>query len=138
MNVNYVGDEPFYATEDSAGGDLRTNKSYRISPQSQVTIETTTRMKIPKGYFGMLVPRSSLCNKGGLVLVNSIGIIDADYTGVIKLVYKNNGGDAVFIEEGERIGQIVITNFIKPTFTQVEELEETERGDGGYGHTGTK
>lgn len=134
--INFVGTEPKYMSAGAAGADLESKWVGDIKPGEQVMVPTGTMMSIPEGYFGMLAPRSSLCNKGGLRLVNSVGIIDSDYRGEIMFCYKNDGEGTVHIKYGERIGQVIIMPFVKATFTSVESLDETVRGEGGFGHTG--
>jgi dUTP pyrophosphatase len=122
----------------AAGADLEAKGNYTILPKEKIMIDTGTAVAIPEGYFGMCCPRSSLCNKGGLRLVNSLGIIDHDYRGTIRFVYENVSDKAVVIEEGERIGQMVVLPFVKAEFIKVDTLEDTERGCGGFGSTGIK
>lgn len=136
--ISFVGNMPRYMTTGAAGADLESNYSYGVIPGNQVMVDTGTAVSIPEGFFGMVVPRSSLCNKGGLRLVNSVGIIDSDYRGNIMFCYKNTGKEPVLIEKGERIGQLVIVPFVKAEFKQVDALEDTERGSGGFGSTGGK
>jgi dUTP pyrophosphatase len=136
MILNYTGTQPQYMSQGAAGADLESEEFYTIHPNEQVMIDTGTSVQIPEGYFGMAAPRSSLCNKKGLQLVNSLGIIDSDFIGSIKLVYKNNSAETVYIEEGERIGQLIILPFVKAVYTKVDKLEDTLRGEGGFGSTG--
>lgn len=138
MQIKYKGTEPKYMSQGAAGADLSSKNEYTILPQEQVMIDTGTAVSIPEGYFGMAVPRSSICNKKGLQLSNSVGIIDADFTGSIRLVYRNISDKEAVILKGERIGQLVILPFVKAEFTQVEDLEETVRGEGMFGSTGNK
>lgn len=136
MILNYTGTQPQHMSFGAAGGDLESSNYYEIKPNQQVMIDTGTAVQIPEGYFGMAVPRSSLCNKKGLHMTNSFGVIDSDYTGTIKFVYKNTSDVTVVIEEGERIGQLIITPFVKAVYTKVDKLEDTKRGTGGFGSTG--
>ena len=136
MIINFKGLQPQYMSLGAAGADLASKDSHTILPNEQVMIDTGTAVAIPEGYFGMCCPRSSLCNKGGLRLVNSVGIIDHDYRGTMRFVYENVSSSPVEISKGERIGQLVILPFVQAEFTQVEDLDETERGEGGFGSTG--
>ena len=92
-------------------------------------------MAIPKGYVGLIYARSSLGTKKGLAPANKVGVIDADYRGEIKVVLYNQSSSEQIISPNERIAQIVITPFMQVNFTEVEELDETERGQGGFGST---
>lgn len=134
--INFVGNAPRYMSVGAAGADLQTSETYIIAPNQQKLLDTNTKVAIPEGYFGMAVPRSSLCNKMGLTLVNSVGIIDSDYRGSIMFCYKNNGDKPITIHKGERIGQLVIIPFVKANFVEVDNLDDTERGVGGFGSTG--
>lgn len=136
MKIEFVGTQPQYMSAGAAGADLSSSEDYFIPAGESVMIETNTAVAIPEGYFGMCCPRSSICNKKGLTLVNSVGVIDSDYTGTIKFVYKNNSDSSVVIEKGERIGQLLILPFVKAEFVEVEQLGDTERGTGGFGSTG--
>lgn len=136
MQINYKGEQPQYMSQGAAGADLSSKQDYTILPSRKMMIDTGTAVAIPEGYFGMVCPRSSLCNKGGLRLVNSLGVIDSDYRGTIRLVYENVSDKFVEISFGERIGQLIILPFVKAEFIQVDDLEDTERGDGGFGSTG--
>jgi dUTP pyrophosphatase len=123
-------------TKGAAGADLAAQYGYEVEPGQQVMIDTGTKLQLQSGTFGMLVPRSSLCNKQGLSLVNSVGILDEDFTGTIKFCYKNTGDEKVFIGSGERIGQVVIVPYVNADFIVVDTLDNTKRGEGGYGSTG--
>lgn len=137
MDVKFKGNTPpQYMTEGAAGADLAAKISYAILPGVQVMVDTGVAIQLPENTAGLLVPRSSLCNKHGLQLVNFLGILDGDFTGTIKLCYKNTSNDIVTILAGERIGQVVVVPYIKANFIQADELENTVRGDGGYGSTG--
>lgn len=136
MKINFKGTQPQYMSQGAAGADLSSKHDYTILPQEKIMIDTGTAVAIPEGYFGMCCPRSSLCNKNGLLLVNSLGVIDHDFRGTIRFVYKNTSDTAVVVTKGERIGQMVILPFVKAEFMQVEDLDNTERGEGGFGSTG--
>ena len=136
MKVEYTGDKPYYATGGAAGADLKSFYEVCLQPDQQEMICTNTSLSIPDGYFGMVVPRSSICNKLGLQLVNSVGIIDSDYRGEIMMCYKNTSSEPVVIPRGERIGQIIITPYVDCEWVEVDRLDDTERGSGGFGSTG--
>jgi dUTP pyrophosphatase len=135
MDVLFVGNEPLYMTDGAAGADLAASWGHEIEAGQQVMIDTGTSIAVPEGLVGILAPRSSLCNKGGLLLVNSFGVLDSDYRGTIKFCYKNTGKKSVTINKGERIGQVLIMPLAKASYKKVDALEDTARGDGGFGST---
>lgn len=131
---------PNYGTEGSAGMDLTAinEKIVVDGPVTYVEYGTGLAMSIPKGFVGLIFPRSSISSNTTLVLSNSVGVIDSDYTGEIKFRFKNVGmGLNKKYNVGDRVGQIVIIPYPKVSFQVVDELEETKRGAGGYGSTGT-
>ncbi|PID95727.1 MAG: dUTP diphosphatase [Bacteroidetes bacterium] len=131
---------PNYATIYSAGADLRANISENITLSSleRVLIPTGLFMELPEGYEAQIRPRSGLAVKKGVTVINSPGTIDADYRGEIKVAIINLSGEEVEIEKGERIAQMVIQKHEQAEWIEVETLNETERGSGGFGSTGTK
>lgn len=128
---------PTYGTPDSAGADLYAilDGELKISPNETVTISTGLSMAIPKNYVGLIYARSSLGCKKGLAPANKVGVIDSDYRGEIKVVLFNQSNTVQIINPGERIAQIIITPFIKVNFENVEMLDNTLRGEGGFGST---
>ena len=136
MDIEFTGTQPKYMTEGAGGADLEAAWGYEIESGKQVMVDTGTAIAIPTNFVGLLLPRSSLCNKIGLTLVNSVGVIDSDYRGVIKFCYKNTGRHKVTIKKGERIGQLVITPVAVANFIGVTKLKGTERGGSGFGSTG--
>ncbi len=136
MELNYKGNTPQYMSLGAAGADMESKQEYTIDTGCQVMVDTGTAVQIPENFFGMCCPRSSLCNKKGLHMVNSVGIIDSDYRGTVRFVYKNTSDEPVYIEKGERIGQIIILPFVKASLVKVEDLDDTVRGTGGFGSTG--
>lgn len=130
---------PSYATPLSAGMDLRAaiDKPVKIEPGERVLIPTGLMMEIPAGFEGQVRPRSGLALKKGLTLVNSPGTIDADYRGEVKVILINLGKESVEINRGDRIAQLVIAPVVQVNLEVSHELSETERGDGGFGSTGT-
>lgn len=131
---------PQYATEQSAGMDLRANidKQIVIQPMQRLLIGTGLHIALPKGYEAQIRPRSGLALKHGITVLNSPGTIDADYRGEIGVLLINLSDKDFVINDGERIAQMVIARHEQAQFALVEALDETERGEGGYGHTGVK
>lgn len=131
---------PKYATPQSAGMDLRANISEPIvlMPMERKLIPTGLCIALPQGYEAQIRPRSGLALKRGITVLNSPGTIDSDFRGEIGVVLINLSSVLFTIEPGERIAQMVITRHEQGEFIEVEELDETERGDGGYGHSGVK
>ena len=137
MEVPFVGNSPQYMSEEAAGADLRAEFGHEIEPGQQVLIRTDTRVALQEGTCGLLMPRSSLCNKKGLLLVNSVGLLDSDYRGELMFCYRNVSDHVVQVQAGERIGQLAIFPVLRATFTKVDDLSGTERGTGGFGSTGS-
>ena len=131
---------PAYATPQSAGMDLRANLDAPITlhPMERRLIPTGLHIALPEGYEAQVRPRSGLALKHGLTVLNTPGTIDADYRGEIGVVLINLSQEDFVINDGERIAQMVIARHEQGDFVVVEELDETERGQGGYGHTGVK
>ena len=131
---------PAYATPQSAGMDLRANLDAPITlhPMERRLIPTGLHIALPEGYEAQVRPRSGLALKHGLTVLNTPGTIDADYRGEIGVVLINLSQEDFVINDGERIAQMVIARHEQGDFVVVEELDETERGEGGYGHTGVK
>ena len=131
---------PEYATPLSAGLDLRANIDVPVTlhPMERRLIGTGLYMALPPGFEAQVRPRSGLALKHGITVLNTPGTIDADYRGEIKVLLINLSNEPFVINEGERIAQMVAAKHEQADFTLVSELDETERGDGGYGHTGVK
>ncbi len=131
---------PVYATPQSAGMDLRANIESPIilHPMERRLIPTGLHIALPEGYEAQVRPRSGLALKHGLTVLNSPGTIDADYRGEIGVLLINLSQEDFVINDGERIAQMVIARHEQADFVVVEELDQTERGEGGYGHTGVK
>ena len=131
---------PEYATSQSAGVDLRASidESITLKPGTRELIGTGLHMELPTGYEAQIRPRSGLALKHGITVLNSPGTIDADYRGEIKVVLINHGDHDFEIQPGERIAQMVIAKYEQLTWQEAATLSETERGEGGYGHTGKK
>lgn len=131
---------PTYATSQSAGMDLRANleEPVVLHPMERRLIPTGLHIALPEGYEAQVRPRSGLALKHGLTVLNAPGTIDADYRGEIGVVLINLSQEDFTINDGERIAQLVVARYEQVEFTLVETLDETERGEGGYGHTGVK
>lgn len=131
---------PTYATAQSAGMDLRANIDAPITlrPMERQLIPTGLYMALPEGFEAQVRPRSGLALKHGITVLNTPGTIDADYRGEIKVLLVNFSNTDFVINAGERVAQMVIARYEKVDFEQVIELDDTERGAGGYGHTGVK
>ena len=128
---------PAYATPGAAGADLCCSEDFELSPMERKLIPTGLHMAIPEGYEGQIRPRSGLAVRHGISMVNAPGTIDSDYRGEIKLILINLGDSVVQFRKGERIGQMVICPVVRAEWAAMESLEETERGAGGFGSTGT-
>jgi len=131
---------PSYSTILSAGMDLRANldESVTLEPLERKLIPTGLHIALVEGTEAQVRPRSGLAYKKGLTVLNSPGTIDADYRGEIKVILVNLSKEAIEIEDGERVAQMVIAKYEKVEWEAVEELDETVRGAGGFGHTGVK
>lgn len=131
---------PTKGTSLSAGYDLYADHEHKliIAPGTTHKIHTGIAMEIPHGYFGAIFARSGLAIKRGGVPANAVGIIDEDYIGEIIVAIHNTGKDYLYIDAYERIAQIIFLPYLNVDFTEVLELSETERGEGGFGSTGEK
>lgn len=132
---------PTYGTDYAAGADLYAclDDSVLIANGETKMIGTGVALEIPEGYVGLVFARSGLSCKKGLAPANKVGVIDSDYRGEIKVALHNHNasGDAIGVDNGERIAQIVITPYLKADFELTDNLEETGRGANGFGSTGT-
>ena len=133
-------DLPNYSTIASAGMDLRANidDPILLKPLSRTIVKTGIFMELPIGYEAQVRPRSGLAFKKGITVLNSPGTIDADYRGEVGVILVNLSDEEFIIEDGERIAQMVLSKHEQVTWSEVETLEETERGSGGFGSTGVK
>ena len=131
---------PAYATERSAGMDIRANLNEPISlaPMQRCLVPTGLYIALPEGFEAQVRPRSGLAIKKGITVLNSPGTIDADYRGEVCIILVNLSAETFVIEDGERIAQMVISRHEQALWREVEVLDETERGAGGFGHTGKK
>lgn len=142
MKINIVNKSkhalPNYATQYSAGVDLRADleTAIELQPLERKLISTGLFIELPEGYEAQIRPRSGLAFKNGITVLNSPGTIDADYRGEVKVLLINLSNEKFLINDGERIAQMVIAKHETAIFNQVEVLNETVRGEGGFGHTG--
>ena len=142
MNVQVINKSkhplPQYATEQSAGMDLRANldQPITLAPMQRCLVPTGLYMALPIGFEAQVRPRSGLAIKKGITVLNSPGTIDADYRGEVCVILINLSAEPFVIEDGERIAQMVIARHEQVAWEEVEVLDDTERGAGGFGHTG--
>ena len=129
---------PEYATVLSAGMDLRANidEPVTLKPLQRSLVPTGIYIQLPEGYEAQIRPRSGLAVKHGISIVNSPGTVDADYRGEIRVILVNLSDEDFIINDGERICQMIIARHARVEWLQVDDLDETERGSGGFGHTG--
>ena len=142
VNVINKGHHPLpaYATPQSAGMDLRANilQPVTLRPMERRLIPTGLHIALPQGYEAQIRPRSGLALKHGVTVLNSPGTIDADYRGELMVLLVNLSAEDFVVNDGERIAQMVVARHETVDFAEVSELDETERGAGGYGHTGVE
>jgi dUTP pyrophosphatase len=135
---NSINQLPDYATEYSAGMDLRASLQEPIEmlPLQRMMVPTGLFIELPHGYEAQVRPRSGLAAKFGITVLNTPGTIDSDYRGEIKVILINLSGEKFVINPGERIAQMIIAPFTRVDWEHTDSLNETERGEGGFGHTG--
>ena len=152
MNIERIGDNmnikklkenatiPTYGSEYAAGADLYAcvDENVTIKPHETKMIPTGLAMEIPVGYAGLIYARSGLASKKGLAPANKVGVVDSDYRGEVMVALHNHSNEEKTIEPNERVAQLVVAPFLKVDFNEVDELNETDRGEGGFGSTGTK
>lgn len=129
---------PTYATHGDAGADLTSVEHVVIAPGATAIVATGIAMAIPVGYVGLVHPRSGLAAKNGITVLNTPGTIDAGYRGEVKVILINHSASDFVVEPGMRIAQLVIQEVCAATFPLVDDLDETERGAGGFGSTGVQ
>lgn len=131
---------PQYATPQSAGMDLRANIDAPITlhPMERRLVPTGLHIALPEGYEAQVRPRSGLALKHGITVLNTPGTVDADYRGEVMVLLINFSQEAFVINDGERIAQMIIARYEQASMESVKMLDSTERGEGGYGHTGVK
>ncbi|MFA3784127.1 dUTP diphosphatase [Melioribacteraceae bacterium 4301-Me] len=129
---------PEYATEGSSGLDIRAaiDEDFVLKSKQFALIPTNMSVEIPEGFEMQIRPRSGLAAKNGIGVLNSPGTIDSDYRGEIKVILFNFGNDDFIIKPGDRIAQMILTKVWKADFIEVKELNNSKRGEGGFGHTG--
>ncbi len=129
---------PTYATDGAAGADLRAAVEFELilGPGERTAVPTGLVVEIPAGYEGQVRPRSGLAIRSGLTVVNAPGTIDSDYRGELKVLMVNLGSEAVSIEHGDRIAQLLVAPVTRAVFVESDELSASDRGDGGFGSTG--
>lgn len=129
---------PEYSTLGSAGADLRAalDSTLVLAPGDRALVSTGVRLALPEGYEAQVRPRSGLALHHGVGMVNSPGTIDSDYRGVVQVILINHGRETVALRRGDRIAQLVIAPVARGEWALVETLPESERGEGGFGHTG--
>lgn len=143
VNIKKLNDKaiiPTYGSGFSAGADLYACEGgdITIAPGETRLIHTGISMAIPCGYVGLIYARSGLASKRGLAPANKVGVIDSDYRGEIMVALYNHSGEAQTVCDGERIAQMVFTAYMGADFCEVDELDSTQRGGGGFGSTGRK
>lgn len=139
--VNLSGNEiPKYETPMSAGMDLRASlkEDLLLKPGFRTLVPTGIRIQLPEGYEAQIRPRSGLAIKKGVTVLNAPGTVDADYRGDVGVILINHGFEDFIIKNGDRIAQMVIARHERAEWIEVSSLDETERGEGGFGHSGIK
>ena len=131
---------PTYGSVDAAGADLYavTDGPVTVAAGQTVLIHTGLALAIPQGFVGLVYARSGLATKQGLAPANKVGVIDADYRGELMVALHNHSGESRTVEHGDRIAQLVIAPYLTARFQEAEDLDDTERGAGGFGSTGTR
>lgn len=129
-------DLPAYATDGAAGMDVVSAEDVTIAPGGRYAVATGLSVAIPAGFEIQVRPRSGLALKHGISVPNSPGTVDSDYRGEVKVILINHGAEAFDIRRGDRVAQLVLAPVTRAAWIEVEELDETERGEGGFGSTG--
>lgn len=130
---------PSYATPGSAGVDLKSSEeNFFLFPQERRLVHTGLFIEIPQGYEGQVRPRSGLAIKHGITVLNSPGTVDSDYRGEVCVILYNSSSDPYQVKKGDKIAQMVFAKVEQMEFVMVSDLSETERGEGGFGHTDKK
>ena len=125
-----------YETPNAAGADIRTNEDFTLYPGNRILVHTGIYMELPEGYEAQIRSRSGLALKKGIVVFNSPGTVDSDYRGEVCVILYHGGDTPEEFHRGDRIAQMVIAKHEHAEFEPVDELSSTERGEGGFGHTG--
>ncbi len=131
---------PTFGSAGAAGADLYAllEEAVTLCPAQTLLIKTGIAVAIPDGYVGLIFARSGLASKRGLAPANKVGVIDSDYRGELMVALHNHSDQPQTVEPGERIAQLAILPYLQPQFVETEQLDETDRGAGGFGSTGTK
>ena len=131
---------PVYGSADAAGADLYalTDGPVTIAPGATALIPTGIAVAVPQGDVGLVYARSGMACKRGLAPANKVGVIDADYRGEVMIYLHNHGAEPQTVEDGDRVAQLVITPYLTAQFQSVDELDDTQRGSGGFGSTGKR
>ena len=127
---------PRFAHDGDAGADLTASEAVALEPGERALVPTGMAMAIPEGYAGLVLPRSGMAIRSGVTVINAPGLIDAGYRGELRVALINHGREAFTIERGDRIAQLVIVAVERPVYIEVDALDESGRGDGGFGSTG--
>lgn len=135
-NVENPPQTPFYATFGAAGADIRSAQDVLLDPGARQLVETGYNVEVPQGYMLLVLPRSGNAAKLGVTVLNSPGLVDADYRGPLKIILVNHSSDLVSFQEGDRIAQLVLVPAIQADYVVVDELSDTARAAGGFGSTG--
>ncbi len=141
IKVRVVSDKeliPMYANVGDAGCDLRAADDYTIPPTERLLVKTGVKLEIPTGMVALVHPRSGLALKHGITVLNTPGTIDSGYRGEIGVILYNSSYETFNVKKGDRIAQLVFQRFETVEFIPVEELDNTDRGEGGFGHSGIK
>ena len=131
---------PEYGSAGAAGADLRADltETVTVAPGETVMIPTGLAVEVPEGYAAFVYARSGMASKRGLAPANKVGVIDSDYRGEVKVALHNHGNEAQEVAPGDRVAQLVIAPVVFADFAEADELDGTERGEGGFGSTGVK
>jgi len=132
--VGTGGSQPEYASAGAAGADLRASEAVEIAPGGRAAVPTGVRLQIPPGHVGLVWPRSGLAVRHGIDTL--AGVIDADYRGEVRVVLVNHGHESFRIAPGDRVAQLLVQRVERAAFTAVAEIDDTDRGGGGFGSTG--
>jgi dUTP pyrophosphatase len=132
--VSGDGELPAYGSDEAAGADLRASEDVTLAPGARAAVATGVHLEIPAGHVGLVWPRSGLAVRHGLDTL--AGVIDSDYRGEVRVVLVNHGRDPVTLSRGDRIAQLLVQRVERATFTRVDGLVESRRGEGGFGSTG--
>ena len=127
---------PMFAHPGDAGADLAAAEAVTIEPNERALVRTGLTIAVPEGFAGFVLPRSGLAVRQGVTVINAPGLIDAGYRGELRVGLVNHGSESFRIEPGDRIAQLVIMAVATPHYVEVDDLDETSRGDGGFGSTG--